>query len=40
MADRARTADFFAGLGGFTKGAELAGAKPVFAANHWREVHV
>lgn len=30
------TADFFAGLGGFTTGAEQAGATPVFAANHWQ----
>lgn len=27
--------DLFAGLGGFTEGAERAGAKVVFAANHW-----
>ena len=30
-------ADFFAGLGGFTHGAQLAGARPVFAANHWQD---
>lgn len=28
-------ADFFSGLGGFTEGAQRAGARPVFAANHW-----
>lgn len=28
--------DLFAGLGGFTEGAEQAGCKVVFAANHWR----
>lgn len=32
-----RTADFFAGLGGFSEGARQAGARPVFAANHWAE---
>lgn len=28
--------DLFAGLGGFTAGAEAAGARVVWAANHWR----
>lgn len=28
--------DLFAGLGGFSEGAELAGARVVWAANHWR----
>lgn len=30
-----RSIDLFAGLGGFTEGALLAGARVVFAANHW-----
>lgn len=30
-----RVADLFAGWGGFTLGAEQAGAKVVYAANHW-----
>ena len=29
--------DLFAGLGGFTEGAEQAGVKIVGFANHWRE---
>jgi DNA (cytosine-5)-methyltransferase 1 len=28
--------DLFAGLGGFTEGAEMAGVRVVWAANHWR----
>ena len=28
--------DLFAGAGGFTTGAELAGARVIWAANHWR----
>jgi len=32
-----KVADFFAGLGGFSEGAEQAGACAAFAANHWRE---
>ena len=32
-----RTADFFAGLGGFSEGARQAGARPIFAANHWAD---
>ena len=31
----ARVVDLFAGWGGFTEGAEMAGANVVFAANHW-----
>lgn len=31
-----RCVDLFAGFGGFTLGAERAGAKVVWAANHWR----
>jgi DNA (cytosine-5)-methyltransferase 1 len=31
-----RTIDLFAGLGGFTEGAEQAGCSVVWAANHWR----
>jgi len=31
-----RVADLFAGAGGFSQGAALAGADVVFAANHWR----
>lgn len=30
-----RTIDLFAGAGGFTEGAELAGCKVLWAANHW-----
>lgn len=30
-----RVVDLFAGCGGFTAGAEMAGAKPIWAANHW-----
>lgn len=30
--------DLFAGLGGFTEGAEQAGCSVVWAANHWRAV--
>lgn len=30
-----RTGDLFAGWGGFSEGAELAGATAVFGANHW-----
>jgi DNA (cytosine-5)-methyltransferase 1 len=29
-------ADLFAGLGGFTEGAEMGGARVIWAANHWR----
>jgi len=29
--------DLFAGAGGFTTGAEMAGIKVIWAANHWRE---
>lgn len=29
-------ADLFAGLGGFTQGAEMAGVRVVWVANHWR----
>jgi len=32
-----RVADLFAGLGGFSEGARQAGARVVWAANHWRE---
>ncbi|WP_296249517.1 DNA cytosine methyltransferase [uncultured Stenotrophomonas sp.] len=32
-----RAADFFAGLGGFTEGAEQAGCDVIYAANHWPE---
>ena len=32
-----RTVDLFAGAGGFTAGAEQAGATVVWAANHWRQ---
>lgn len=32
-----RAIDLFAGAGGFTTGAELAGVEVVWAANHWRE---
>lgn len=28
--------DMFAGLGGFSEGAEQAGCRVVWAANHWR----
>ena len=31
-----RAVDLFAGWGGFTAGAEMAGAEVVFAANHWK----
>ena len=31
-----RAIDLFAGAGGFTAGAEMAGARVVWAANHWR----
>jgi DNA (cytosine-5)-methyltransferase 1 len=31
-----KTIDLFAGLGGFTEGAERAGCSVVWAANHWR----
>lgn len=31
-----KTIDLFAGLGGFSAGAELAGCQVVWAANHWR----
>lgn len=37
-----RVIDLFAGAGGFSTGAKLAGAKVVWAANHWRlavEIH-
>ena len=30
-----RAVDLFAGAGGFSTGAELAGARVVWAANHW-----
>lgn len=30
-----RVIDLFAGLGGFSEGAKLAGMKPVWAGNHW-----
>ncbi|WP_415509807.1 DNA cytosine methyltransferase [Acetobacter sp.] len=29
------TVDLFAGAGGFSTGAEMAGARVVWAANHW-----
>lgn len=32
-----RAIDLFAGLGGFSEGAELAGCRVVWAANHWRD---
>lgn len=32
-----RAIDLFAGAGGFTTGAEMAGCQVVWAANHWRE---
>lgn len=32
-----RAVDLFAGIGGFTEGAEQAGCTVVWAANHWRE---
>jgi DNA (cytosine-5)-methyltransferase 1 len=32
-----RAVDLFAGAGGFTAGAEIAGARVVWAANHWPE---
>ena len=32
-----KAVDLFAGLGGFTEGAEAAGIKVVWAANHWAE---
>jgi DNA (cytosine-5)-methyltransferase 1 len=31
-----KAADLFAGLGGFTEGAEAAGVRVVWAANHWQ----
>ena len=31
-----RVADMFAGAGGFSTGAAMAGAEVVWAANHWR----
>lgn len=33
-----KAVDLFAGLGGFTEGASLAGVRVVWAANHWRLV--
>jgi DNA (cytosine-5)-methyltransferase 1 len=35
VAWQARAVDLFAGLGGFTAGATAAGARVVWAANHW-----
>lgn len=32
--------DLFAGLGGFSEGAEQAGCRVVWAGNHWRKVAV
>lgn len=31
-----KVADLFAGFGGFSEGAEQAGAQVIWAANHWR----